>query len=82
MEQFKDDFCRNFRLASEKFKKAIDEIDRSIACLQKTKENLLRSENNLRIANGKAEELTIKRLTRGNETMKKMFEEAKEVKEE
>jgi len=78
MEQFKNDFGRNFRLASEKFKKAIDEIDKSIASLQKTKEDLLRSGDNLRIANGKAEDLTIKKLTRGNETMKKMFEEAKE----
>lgn len=76
MEQFKNDFGRNYRLASEKFKKAIDEIDKSISSLQKTKEALLNSENNLRIANGKAEELTIKKLTRGNETMKKMFEEA------
>ena len=76
MEQFKNDFGRNYRLASEKFKKAIDEIDKSINSLQKTKEALLNSENNLRIANGKAEELTIKKLTRGNETMKKMFEEA------
>ena len=67
MEKFKNDFGRNFRLASDKFKKAIDEID---------KEALLSSENNLRIANGKAEDLTIKRLTRGNETMKKLFEEA------
>ena len=75
MEQFKNDFGRNYRLASDKFKKAIDEIDKSIASLQKTKEALLSSENNLRIANGKAEDLTIKKLTRGNETMKKMFEE-------
>ncbi len=79
MEQFKNDFGRNFRLASEKFKKAIDEIDKSINSLQKTKEALLNSENNLRIANGKAEELTIKRLTRGNETMKKMFAEAERL---
>ena len=78
MEQFKNDFGRNYRLASEKFKKAIDEIDKSISSLQKTKEALLNSENNLRIANGKAEELTIKKLTRGNETMKKLFEEAKQ----
>lgn len=77
MEQFKNDFGRNFRLASEKFKKAIDEIDKSIACLQKTKENLLRSGDNLRIANDKVEDITIKKLTRGNETMKKMFEEAR-----
>ena len=82
MEQFKSDFGRNYRLASERFQKAINEIDKSIASLQKTKENLLRSEDNLRIANGKAEELTIKRLTRGNETMKKMFEEVNENKGE
>ena len=78
MEKFKNDFGRNFRLASDKFKKAIEEIDKSINSLQKTKENLLRSEDNLRIANGKAEDLTIKKLTRGNETMKKLFEEARE----
>ncbi|MCI8392986.1 MAG: DUF2130 domain-containing protein [Clostridia bacterium] len=78
MEQFKNDFGRNYRLASEKFKKAIDEIDKSISSLQKTKEALLSSENNLRLANGKAEDLTIKKLTRGNETMAKLFEEAKE----
>ena len=77
MEQFKNDFGRNYRLASEKFQKAIDEIDKSISSLQKTKEALLNSENNLRIANGKAEELTVKKLTRGNETMKKLFDEAK-----
>ena len=78
MERFKNDFGRNYRLASEKFKKAIDEIDKSINSLQKTKEALLSSENNLRIANDKAEDLTIKKLTSGNETMKKLFEEAKE----
>lgn len=77
MEQFKNDFGRNYRLASERFQKAIDEIDKSISSLQKTKEALLNSENNLRLANNKAEELTIKKLTRGNETMKKMFEEVK-----
>ena len=81
MEKFKNDFGRNFRLASDKFKKAIEEIDKSINSLQKTKENLLRSEDNLRIANGKAEDLTIKKLTRGNETMKKLFEEAREKEE-
>ena len=81
IEQFKNDFGRNYRLASERFQKAIDEIDKSINSLQKTKEALLSSENNLRIANGKAEELTIKRLTRGNETMKKMFEELENTEE-
>ncbi|MEZ6331067.1 MAG: DUF2130 domain-containing protein [Candidatus Saccharimonadales bacterium] len=60
---------RNYRLASEKFKTAIDSIDKSIAQLQKTKDNLLRSEDNLRIANNKADDLTIKKLTRGNPTM-------------
>lgn len=77
MEKFKNDFGRNVRLASEKYQKAINEIDKSIASLQKTKENLLSCEKNLLIADGKAEDLTIKKLTRGNETMKKLFEEAK-----
>ena len=62
---FKDKFSRNFRLASEKFQKAIDEIDKTIDHLQKTKEALLSSENNLRLANNKAEDLTIKKLTKG-----------------
>lgn len=74
MESFKEGFGRNYRLASEKFKKAIDEIDKTIDHLQKTKEALLSSENNLRLANNKAEELTIKKLTSGNETMSKMFQ--------
>lgn len=82
MESFKEGFGRNYRLASEKFKKAIDEIDKTIDHLQKTKEALLSSENNLRLANNKAEELTIKKLTSGNETMAKMFEELEENKEE
>lgn len=75
MNNFKSAFGRNYRLASEKFKKAIDEIDKTIEHLQKTKEALLSSENNLRLANNKAEELTIKKLTNGNETMQKMFSE-------
>lgn len=70
---FKDGFRRNYRLASEKFKKAIEEIDKTIDHLQKTKEALLSSENNLRLANNKAEDLTIKKLTNNNETMTKMF---------
>ena len=77
MNAFKDSFSRNYRLASEKFKKAIDEIDKTIDHLQKTKEALLSSENNLRIANKKSEDLTIKKLTNNSETMKKMFEELK-----
>ena len=75
MNNFKDAFGRNYRLASEKFRKAIDEIDKTIDHLQKTKEALLSSENNLRLANNKAEDLTIKKLTSGNPTMQQMFEE-------
>lgn len=77
LNDFRDSFGRNYRLASEKFKTAIDSIDKSIVQLQKTKENLLRSEDNLRIANNKAEDLTIKRLTRGNKTMRDTFENLK-----
>ncbi len=79
LEDFKDKFGRNFRLASDKFTKAIDEIDKSIEHLQKIKANLLGSENNLRLANKNAEELTIKRLTRGNPTMKAKFDEARDI---
>ena len=75
INEFKDKFSRNFRLASEKFQKAINEIDKTIDHLQKTKEALLSSENNLRLANNKAEDLTIKRLTRGNPTMAAKFAE-------
>ena len=76
LSDFKEKFGRNYRLASEKFHTAIDEIDKSITHLQKIKDALIGSENNLRLANDKAEELTIKRLTRGNPTMKAKFEEA------
>lgn len=79
MNNFKSAFGRNYRLASEKFKKAIDEIDKTIDHLQKTKEALLSSENNLRLANNKAEELTKKKLTNGNETMQKMFSELNKI---
>ena len=75
---FKDKFGRNYRLASEKFKTAIDEIDKSIQHLQKIKDALIGSENNLRLANDKAEDLTIKKLTRGNPTMKAKFDEVRE----
>ena len=78
LNTFKEGFSRNYRLASEKFKKAIDEIDKTIDHLQKTKEALLSSENNLRLANNKADDLTIKKLTNGNETMTKLFQEIKE----
>ena len=70
---FKDSFGRNYRLASEKFQKAIEEIDKTIVHLQKTKEALLSSEKNLTIANNKADELSIKRLTANNPTMRKKF---------
>lgn len=79
MNSFKEGFGRNYRLASEKFKKAIDEIDKTIDHLQKTKEALLSSENNLRLANNKAEDLTIKKLTHNSETMAKMFEDLEKV---
>ena len=77
LNDFKNRFANNYRLASEKFKKAIEEIDKSIDHLQKIKEALLGSENNLRLANNKAEELTIKKLTRNNPTMKDKFEQAR-----
>ncbi len=77
LDDFRDSFGRNYRLASEKFKTAIDSIDKSIVQLQKTKENLLRSEDNLRIANNKADELTVKKLTRENPTMADKFAELK-----
>lgn len=74
---FQEKFGKNYRLASEKFKTAIDEIDKSIQHLQKIKDALIGSENNLRLANDKAEALTIKKLTRGNPTMKEKFDEAR-----
>lgn len=77
LNDFRDSFGRNYRLASEKFKTAIDSIDKSIAQLQKTKENLIRSEDNLRIANNKADDLTVKKLTRGNPTMAAKFDDLK-----
>lgn len=75
--EFKEKFGRNYELASRKFKDAIDEIDKSIKALQKTKEALLSSENNLRLANEKADGLTIKKLTYKNPTMKAKFDEAR-----
>ncbi len=79
MNEFKEKFSRNYRLASEKFQKAIREIDETIKHLQKTKDELLSSENNLRLANDKAEGLSIKRLTKNNPTMAAKFEELKNV---
>lgn len=75
MNDFKEGFARNYELASRKFNLAISEIDKTIDHLQKTKEALLSSENNLRIANNKAEDLSIKKLTRNNPTMKAEFDE-------
>lgn len=75
MNKFKEGFARNYELASRRFKEAIEEIDKTITHLQKTKEALLSSENNLRLANNKADELTIKKLTRGNATMTAKFED-------
>ncbi len=72
---FKEGFARNYRLASERFKTAIDEIDKTILHLQKTKDALLSSENNLRLANNKAEDLSIKKLTKNAPAVKAMFDD-------
>ena len=77
LDAFKTGFARNYELASKKFKTAIDEIDKTIDHLQKTKEALLGSENNLRLANNKADDLTVKKLTKGNPTMAAKFAELK-----
>jgi len=79
---FKDAFSRNYDLASRQFQTAIDEIDKSMTHLQKTKDALLKSSNNLRLANEKAQDVSIKRLTRNNPTMKAKFEAAAENSEE
>ena len=75
---FQEGFSRNYDLASRKFQTAIDEIDTTIKHLQKVKDNLISSENNLRLANDKAQGLTIRKLTRNNPTMKAAFAEARE----
>ena len=77
--EFQEKFGKNYRIASEKFKTAIDEIDKSITHLQKIKDALLGSENNLRLANDKAQDLSIKRLTRNNPTMKAKFDAVRKV---
>jgi hypothetical protein len=77
LDEFKTGFARNYELASKKFKTAIDEIDKTIDHLQKTKEALLGSENNLRLANNKADDLTVKKLTRDNPTMATKFADLK-----
>lgn len=77
MNVFKEGFARNYRIASDKFKTAIEEIDKTIIHLQKVREALVSSENNLRLANNKAEDLTIKRLTKNAPTVQAMFDESK-----
>ncbi len=80
INEFKEKFGNNYRLASERFQEAIKEIDKTIDMLQKTKKSLLSSENNLRLANNKAQDLTVKRLVRKNPTMAKKFAELAEQK--
>jgi hypothetical protein len=75
LNSFKDAFGKNYELASRKFQTAIDEIDKSIDHLQKTKDALLSTDRNLRLANEKAQDVTIKKLTRGNPTMAAKFAE-------
>ena len=82
LNAFRDKFGNHYQRASEKFNKAIDEIDKTIKSLQKMKEDLLSSENYLRLANNDTEDLSIKKLTRGNPTMKKKFEEARQIEQE
>lgn len=77
LNDFRDSFGRSYRLASERFQDAVSSIDKSIAQLQKTKENLLKSEDHYRIANNKADDLSVKKLTRGNPTMAAKFDELK-----
>ena len=82
LNDFKDKFGKNFRLASEKFKKAIEEIDSTINHLKKVKDALIGSEHNFELANKKAEGLTIKKLTRNSPMLREMFEEAREAKDD
>jgi len=77
LDEFRTGFARNYELASKKFKTAIQEIDKTIDHLQKTKDALLGSENNLRLANNKADDLTVKKLTQKNPTMAAKFSELK-----
>lgn len=82
MNAFKEGFARNYRIASERFQTAIDEIDKTITHLQKIKDALLSSENNLRLANNKAEDLSIKKLTKNAPSVKAMFDEQREKPQE
>jgi hypothetical protein len=75
LDDFKSGFAKNFDLASKRFQTAIDEIDKSINHLQKTKDALIGTDRNLRLANNKAQDVTIKKLTRGNPTMRSKFGE-------
>ena len=78
LDDFRDSFGRSYRLASERFSDAVANIDKSIAQLQKTKENLLKSEDHYRIANSKVDDLSVKKLTRGNSTMQAKFADLKD----
>lgn len=77
LEKFKAAFARNYGLTADKFKTAIDEIDKTIDHLQKTREALVGSENQLRLANGKLEDVTVKKLTKGSPTMAAKFADLK-----
>ena len=79
LDTFKTAFSKNYELAAKKFQTAIDEIDKSIDHLQKTKEALLGTDRNLRLANDKAQDVTIKKLTRGNPTMAGKFDALKKT---
>ncbi len=81
LQEFQDKFANNYRLANEKFDKAIEEIDKTIDHLMKVKEGLIGADRNLRLANDKLQDLSIKKLTHNNPTMQAKFEEAKQVKE-
>lgn len=81
MQEFKDAFGKNYRLASEKFQKAIEEIDKTIATLEKVKKDLQSSENNLRLANNKAEDLSVKRLTKNAPSVKQMLDDIRKEQE-
>ena len=79
--KFKDDFGRNYDIAHSHFNKAIDEIEKTIDHLQKVKKELLGSDNQLRIANNKVDDISVKKLTRGNPTMKAKFDDLNKVSE-
>ena len=76
MNVFKEGFARNYELASRKFQDAIDDIDKTIRSLEKTKQDLISSERNLRLANDKAQDLSIKRLTKNAPSVRAMFQDA------